>query len=175
MSVPKTRECPLDSRTRQISTLIFCQNFCDHVNKRSPKNTMNEMQMKSAPPSALGRRGMPFWRVFFCLFWRAKCVRDGDKMTTIRVSGPQEGTSRRINPFTDFALAKSGLVLSLYSLFQQCAYCYGTEYSKRQDLLSCLPRPSKLHMTMAGDYNGTYPFGGKLLFLSLQCLGTLTC
>ena len=57
MSVPKTRECPLDSRTRQISTLIFCQNFCDHVNKRSPKNTMNEMQMKSAPPSASGAPG----------------------------------------------------------------------------------------------------------------------
>ena len=94
-------------------------------------------------------------------------------MTTIRVSGPQEGTSRRINPLLISALAKSGLVLSLYSLFQQCVYCYGTEYSKRQDLLSCLPRPSKLHMTMAGDLMEHILLEGNFSFFHFNAWGPL--
>jgi len=40
-------------------------------------------------------------------------VTDGDKMTTIRVSGLQEGTSRRINPFPDFSLSQERISTQL--------------------------------------------------------------
>ena len=57
--------------------------------------------------------GGSFFVFFGELSSTQESVTDGDKMTTIRVSGLQEGTSRRINPFPDFSLSQERISTQL--------------------------------------------------------------